>query len=572
MALVMPARPRPGRHRLEPEVVPAPREQRSGRRAAVGRVVSVLAFLLVYLALVAPNEFGQVVPGAFLRIPAEALVGVLLVLVLPGRARSALALVGGAVLGLLTVVRVLDMGFMTALARPFDPVFDWGQLLAAVPLFESSMGEIGAVAAAVGIGLSAVALVALIALATLRLSRLVERHRTAAARAVPVVGVAWLVCFGIGAQIVVPVPVAALSTVSLAQRTAVQVPTTLRDYQAFLDQAARPDPFAGTPAAELLSGLRGKDVVLSFVESYGRSAVEHPEIAPRVNAALDGGTDRLAAAGYSARSAFLTSPVIGGGSWLAHATLLSGLWVTNEQSYRTLVDGERLTLTSAFERADWRTVGVMPGVTRDWPEGEFYGIEQLYDYRNLGYAGEKFSGFHTPDQYTLSAFERFEHGADRGPLMAEIPLVTSHWPWAPLPPTVDWDQIGDGSVYDTLPDAGLPVEDVWGGDPGLVKDAYARSVEYSLTSLISWVERYGDDDLVLVFLGDHQPAPVATGEGAGRDVPITVVTRDRAVLDRIAGWGWDEGLRPGPQAPVSRMDTFRDQFLTAFGPEAHRAQ
>jgi hypothetical protein len=84
VALVMPARPRPGRHRLEPEVVPAPREQRSGRRAAVGRVVSVLAFLLVYLALVAPNEFGQVVPGAFLRIPAEALVGVLLVLVLPG--------------------------------------------------------------------------------------------------------------------------------------------------------------------------------------------------------------------------------------------------------------------------------------------------------------------------------------------------------------------------------------------------------------------------------------------------------------------------------------------------------
>jgi hypothetical protein len=37
------------------------------------------------------------------------------------------------------------------------------------------------------------------------------------------------------------------------------------------------------------------------------------------------------------------------------------------------------------------------------------------------------------------------------------------------------------------------------------------------------------------------------------------------VLDRIAAWNWQSGLRPGPQAPVWRMDSFRDRFLTAFG-------
>ena len=62
---------------------------------------------------------------------------------------------------------------------------------------------------------------------------------------------------------------------------------------------------------------------------------------------------------------------------------------------------------------------------------------------------------------------------------------------------------------------------------------YRRSIEYSLNTLISYVETYGDDDLVLVFLGDHQPAPVVTGAGASRDVPITIVARDPAVLDRI---------------------------------------
>ena len=91
-------------------------------------------------------------------------------------------------------------------------------------------------------------------------------------------------------------------------------------------------------------------------------------------------------------------------------------------------------------------------------------------------------------------------------------------------------------------------------------------------SLISYVETYGDDNLVLVFLGDHQPAPIVTGEGASRDVPITIVAHDPAVLDRIAGWGWQDGLRPGPHAPVWRMDTFRDRFLTAFGPSGEPAR
>jgi len=36
-------------------------------------------------------------------------------------------------------------------------------------------------------------------------------------------------------------------------------------------------------------------------------------------------------------------------------------------------------------------------------------------------------------------------------------------------------------------------------------------------------------------------------------------------MDRIAGWGWQDGLRPSPRAPVWPMNAFRDRFLTAFG-------
>jgi hypothetical protein len=105
---------------------------------------------------------------------------------------------------------------------------------------------------------------------------------------------------------------------------------------------------------------------------------------------------------------------------------------------------------------------------------------------------------------------------------------------------------------------------VW-RDRTLVREQYRKSIEYSLNSLISYIETYGDDNLVIVFLGDHQPAPIVTGRTDDRAVPITIVARDRAVLSRISGWGWAEGLRPPAHAPQWRMSDFRDRFLTAFG-------
>ena len=67
------------------------------------------------------------------------------------------------------------------------------------------------------------------------------------------------------------------------------------------------------PADRLLRGLRGKDVLVVFVESYGRVAVQGTSFSPGVDAVLDDGSRRLRAAGYGARSAFLTSPTFGAG-------------------------------------------------------------------------------------------------------------------------------------------------------------------------------------------------------------------------------------------------------------------
>jgi hypothetical protein len=149
--------------------------------------------------------------------------------------------------------------------------------------------------------------------------------------------------------------------------------------------------------------------------------------------------------------------------------------------------------------------------------------------------------------------------------MAEIDLVSSHTPWAPLPRLIDWNKVGDGSVFDNMPAQGRSAAAVW-RDPSQVRAAYGQSIEYSLNTLISFVQHYHDKDLVLVVLGDHQPATIVSGQGASRDVPITIIAHDPATMDRISSWGWQGGMRPAPNAPVWPMDAFRDRFLRAFGP------
>ena len=75
-----------------------------------------------------------------------------------------------------------------------------------------------------------------------------------------------------------------------------------------------------------------------------------------------------------------------------------------------------------------------------------------------------------PDQYILSAFQRLELAQpNRGPVMAEIDLVSSHWPWAPLPQMVDWNDVGDGSIFDEHARRRARHPTWSGADPALVQ-------------------------------------------------------------------------------------------------------
>jgi hypothetical protein len=303
-------------------------------------------------------------------------------------------------------------------------VMDWGLLADGYRFLDASYGRAAAVGAAVGAALLTVAVLVLAVLAVRRVARLLADRRRVAGGTVGALAAGWLVFALLGTTVAVydngtvsfGLPVADRATARLAYDHTLQVSASLQDRREFAELAAV-DAFRDVPGDELLTALRGKDVLLAFVESYGRDAVTAPEFAPLISDLLDEGSQRLAAQGYGSRSAFLTSSTIGGSSWLAHATTLSGLWVDNDQRYRSLTVSDRLTLTRAFGDAGWRVSGFFPAHTRAWPEGAIFGYDQVYDSRNLGYEGDRFAFASIPDQYVLSAFDRLERQASDQPVM-----------------------------------------------------------------------------------------------------------------------------------------------------------
>jgi hypothetical protein len=209
-------------------------------------------------------------------------------------------------------------------------------------------------------------------------------------------------------------------------------------------------------------------------------------------------------------------------------------------------------------------VAAMPAISLAWPEGQYFGYDQIYDAHNFGYAGLPFNWVTMPDQYVLSALHKRElEGVNRSPVMAEIALISSHAPWTPIAELVPWNEVGDGQIFDVQAQAGPSPESVW-SDVDSIRSHYRQAIEYMLNTLVSYVQEYGDENLVILLLGDHPPAPMVSGDPNTRQVPVHLIAKDPQVIDAIAHWQWHPGLLPGTDAPVWRMDSLRDKFVEAF--------
>ncbi|HET9274383.1 MAG TPA: sulfatase-like hydrolase/transferase, partial [Methyloceanibacter sp.] len=465
---------------------------------------------------------------------------------------------------LVAVSKIAELAMRESLARPLNPLLDLHLARSLVHLLTETLGGVLGWLSIAGLALLPL-LVFAAAWAALRaaqraLERPIARYATLAAGAIllGLFTVQQMAPQALGPHRLVSDH--ASITLLRQLRLAEQVQASLQSFESAMAQ----DRFRAVPAERLLARLGGTDVLLMFIESYGRSALELPRYARSLLPTLEAFDERLAEQGVHAASAWLTSPTVGGQSWLAHGTLESGLWLPDQAHYEALIQSERLTLTRAFARAGHRTVALKPAITRPWPEGAHLGFAQVYAAADLGYAGKPYNWVTMPDQYTLAVLERAERSGAQAPLFAEVSLISSHAPWTPIAPVLeDWSAIGDGSVFSRWADDGDAPEVVW-RDPERVREQYARAIDYVLRVLASYAANFVDGRTLLILVGDHQPAPLITGEGASRDVPIHVISGDPALLAPFEAWGFTPGMRPPPGAPVRPMDAFRDFFLDAF--------
>lgn len=323
---------------------------------------------------------------------------------------------------------------------------------------------------------------------------------------------------------------------------------------------------ASPPMNGDFSRVNGADVLLIFVESYGAVAFERPEFAAR----LDGDRAKLAAAiretNRDVVSAYVESPTFGGGSWLAHIGLLSGVEVKDAATNARLMTAKRETLVTAFARHGYRTVAMMPGLWQNWPEGSFYGFDEIYSGERLDYKGPGFGWWDMPDQFALAKLDVLEVGrVSRPPLFVFFPTVSTHVPFTPTPPyQPDWARMLTDEPFDERDVRRASLEEADWMDLG---PSYANALSYAYTSLTGYLRKRPDRDFVMILVGDHQPPALVSGEGASWNVPIHVIaprTARKSVLDRLRGHGFRSGLEP-TRPSIGRMHTLLPVLLDAFG-------
>lgn len=522
-----------------------------------------LAAVLMHVVLIQPNHPAAMTWAALSVLSLE---WIILLLALPvigdGRIGRAVRGVLVLVVTIIAVLKTADYAMFTSFTRGFNPVGDMPLMAAAFRLGWGTLGLLPVIAAVIGGCLLVFALAAGLwwamgVWAKLSLPR--SARPLAGAGAALVLGLALADIGSVMARWHLPInPPGTAFTARLGAERVVVIRKTLADLHAF-NAVARADPFAGR--ADLLDRI-DRDVLVIFVESYGRTSIDTPFYAEHHRPLLDAATRRLEQEGLAMRSAYLDSPTRGGQSWLAHATFANGMRVDGQARYQAALASGRETLFHIAARSGFRTAAVMPAITLDWPESALMGFDTVLPAAELGYRGLPFNWVTMPDQFTLAALDReLRQSVSDPPLFAQVALISSHAPWVPIPRLVPWEDLGDGTIFNEMATSGDRPDEVW-RDHDRVRDQYRMSITYALDTVVDYALRHAYDPPLMIVLGDHQAAGfIALDERS--DVPVHLIGPP-ALLEHVADWGWTRGMIPSDDAPILPMEAMRDLLLRAY--------
>lgn len=468
--------------------------------------------------------------------------------------RYRITLVLAIIYGLLALLVLADALVRESLGRGLNLYLEIGLLDATWNLLDTNLG---ATLAAIALALLSVALVGLSWFFRFTMERL--RHHSPARLGNPLWLVAGIAIAGLFA------PWVGSPALAFVANQASLISHTHQTTQAFRRQLADRAESGSQPTP--LNRLANKDVILSFIESYGISTITDERYHGVVSKSLDLMADELASAGLTVVTGRLQSPIQGGQSWLGHLSVLSGQWIENQLAYETFLSSGYSTLIDDFRSTGHRSVAVMPAITQPWPQGRLYRYDRIYAHDDLGYQGPSFNWVTMPDQYTWYRFQQLRK-QQRQPLFTELAMISSHAPWVPILPVLDdWNTIRNGRVFNRWEDIGEEPASLW-RDPDRVREHFAKAIAYALETAAGFASRYLGNNALLIVLGDHQPAPLITGENASRDVIVHIISADPVLAETFLAAelpGFRRGTRPSLQTPGARMSQFRPFLHRHFG-------
>ncbi|HEX4916681.1 MAG TPA: sulfatase-like hydrolase/transferase [Limnobacter sp.] len=325
-----------------------------------------------------------------------------------------------------------------------------------------------------------------------------------------------------------------------------------------IDQAMASQP------GEPLAALAGRDFTLVFLETYGAVLYDQPQARQAVQATRDELERAIVGGGKQVVSAFFTSPTIGGASDLAHLSVLSGIDLKDSRKHDVLLTTNRPTLIDVFQREGYEAFGLYHSVGWDWAERVYYGFDQYLSGPDLGYPGPPIGFWKIPDQYALPRLEQLHpRNPQAKPRFTLFTTISTHFPFHQVPPyQQDWQKLLSEQPFDADAAAKAQAEPVLWED---MRPDYYRSINYAHTWLAGYFTQPEPRPTVYVLVGDHQPTGSVSREDTPWDVPVFVVSNDKALIQRFRAMGFSEGLTPVQRAPMGGLHDLTTVLLKGFG-------
>lgn len=357
---------------------------------------------------------------------------------------------------------------------------------------------------------------------------------------------------------------AAAYTANLWSEERWQIERHFREFEAAAQQRLE-----GVP--QNVTGLKGADVYVLFLESYGRAVLSSESSRAIFAEWSEDFTDQMQEAGFTAASRFMFPSIRGGQSLLAHAELLCGIEVENKRIFNMLLDSEQMALPMLFAKEGYETINVQPAMTIMWPASNlFFGFTRDRFRDSLPYDGPWFPWGFMPDQYALQLILDSEVSEAESPLFVQYIGVTSHAPYTRTPRYYkNWEDTQITGAYDYGTDS--KVFDIgwhnYVGHPE-VEEAFLATIEYCLQTTIGLLGELDRRSLVIV-IGDHQPPSLVKksshNEEPNRDVMCHVMSNDPELLTPLRQVGFAAGLHPDADAPSLSFAEFKSIFLRCYG-------